>query len=280
MKKRAAIYFITLLFFISFKLFAEPQIKITASQEEYFNQTEESQLTASDNGIYPVRLCITTLSNDKTLYIKVYRAEDYSGPFHLIIDYMQPNEESFNLYDTSPMELGKKYYYIAVCGKKNLEDADNDQKSNITCGWGALTAESFYVFFNTSLSKSYKKMTLMNKAKAISKLGKEESRGDKSGTFTYSAKVKGIGGHAVMTYNNYSDDNIVSFSGEMITDADMFSSGTMDGVMTMSGMYNGKIFFSDIIVKEGKAAAGSYGIEPAGSSRKNISYTWNFKTLD
>ena len=121
-------------------------------------------------------------------------------------------------------------------------------------------------------------MTLMNKPKAISKLGTEETTGDKAGTFLYNAKVKGVGGVATMSYKNYSDDNLVFFTGDMITNADMFSSGKMDGSVSMQGMYNGTIYFSDVIIKEGKASSGTYGIHPKGSVRTNIPYTWNFAT--
>ena len=273
--------FLLLSFFfilISFPLFAKPQIFLTASQEEYFEDAQKKGLVPSKNGIYPVRLTVKVDTNDKTLYVKIYRSENAQGPFKLIIDYMQLNEEYFDLYDNEPAVPGQKYYYIAVLGKQTLADSTADQKSSVACGWGALTHETFYVFFNTTISKSYNKMTLMNKPKAMSKLGTEETTGDKSGTFFYSAKVKGLGGVAVMSYKNYSDDNIVFFNGDMITNADMFSSGIMDGSITMSGMYNGTVYFSNTIIKEGKAAGGTYDIAPKGTLKKSIPYTWNFVT--
>ena len=263
----------------TFALSGAPRIKLWASQGVYFDPEEEAVLTASSKGIFPVQLKVSVESNDKTLYVKVYRSESGSGPFNLIIDSMQPNSEWFYLYDSEPMEVGKKYYYTAVLGKKDLKSASPDDKSDTVTGWGALTHEMFYVYFNTVISKSYSKMTLMNKPKAMSKLGTEETKGDKSGTFYYNAKVKGIGGVATMSYKNYSDDNIVWFTGDMITNADMFSSGTMQGIVTMSGMYNGTVDFSEIIIKEGKAAGGFYIITPKGTTTKKISYTWNYETL-
>ena len=257
-------------------LFAENTIKLKASQELYYTDYEEAVINASDNGIYPVRLTVTVESADRTLYVKVYRATTQAGPFTLIIDSMQPNSEYFDLYDSTPMKPGVKYYYQAVLGKEALQTAAPAQKSNIAIGWGALTHEAFYVFFNTTLKKSYPKMTLMNNPSALKKLGTEETTGDKSGKFLYNAKVKGVGGLATMSYQNYSDDNIVFFTGDMITKADMFSSGTMDGQMQMTGMYNGTIYFDKVIIKESKAHAGTYGVKPQGTQRKEIEYSWNF----
>ena len=119
-------------------------------------------------------------------------------------------------------------------------------------------------------------MTIMNAKSALKKLGKEETTGDKTGKFLYEAKVKGMGGLATMTYQNYSDDNIVFFNGDMITKADMTSSGTMDGQMQMTGMYNGTIYFENVTIKESKANAGTYGVKPQGTQRKEIEYSWNF----
>lgn len=264
---------------VSFPLAAKSQISVKASQEKYFENAEQKGLLPSKNGIYPVQLTVTVDSNDKTLYVKVYRAEKQNGAFKLVIDTMLGNEEYFDLYDSTPMEVGQKYYYVAVLGKSDINNAPAEQKSNIACGWGALTHEIFYVYFNSQMLKSYEKMTLMNKPKAISKIGREETTGNVSGQFLYEAKVKGMGGVATMTYKNYSDDGINYYNGDMITYADMFATGTMDGFITATGMYNGTIYFSDISVKESKVHAGTYGIHPKNSTRKNIPYTWNFEQL-
>ena len=265
------LYFLTIPF-----IFAQNTIKLKASQELYYTEYEEAVIKPSDNGIYPVRLTVTVESADRTLYVKIYRATTANGPYTLILDSMQPNSEYFDLYDSTPMQPGIKYYYKAVLGKDNLQTAAPSLISNVAIGWGALTHEAFYVFFNTTLKKSYPKMTIMNAKSALKKLGKEETTGDKTGKFLYEAKVKGMGGLATMTYQNYSDDNIVFFTGDMITKADMTSSGTMDGQMQMTGMYNGTIYFENVTIKESKANAGTYGVKPQGAPRKEIDYSWNF----
>lgn len=276
MKKFLPLCIFILFFAQTACLFAREKISLKASQELYYSAYEEAVITPSDKGIYPVRLTVTVESNERTLYVKIYRATSASGPFELVIDSMQPNSEFFDLYDATPMQAGIKYYYIAVLGKDKLESAAPSHKSNITTGWGALTHEAFYVFFNKTLKKSYPKMTLMNNPSALKKLGSEETTGDKSGKFLYKAKVQGFGGLATMTYQNYSDDGLVYFTGDMITKADMFSSGQMDGSVRMSGMYNGTIYFDKVIIKESKAHAGTYGVKPDGTQRKEIEYSWNF----
>ena len=129
MKVQKKLLILGLFIFSSLQLFAKPQIRLTASQEQYFEEAEETGLLPSKNGIYPVRLTVTIDSNDRTIYVKVYRSQSQDGPFSLIIDSMQPNEEYFDLYDSEPMEPGIKYYYIAVIGKQDLQTATAEQKS-------------------------------------------------------------------------------------------------------------------------------------------------------
>ncbi len=273
MKKIIALF--SLAFLAANTLFALDTIKLKASQELYYTDYEEAVITPSANGIFPVRLTVTVESSERTLYVKIYRATSASGPFELVIDSMQPNSEYFDLYDSSPMQAGIKYYYTAVLGQTDYKNAAPAQKSNVAIGWGALTHEAFYVFFNTTIKKSYQKMTIMNAKSALKKLGKEETTGNKTGKFSYDAKVKGMGGVATMTYQNYSDDNQVFFTGDMITKADMTSSGTMDGSVRMTGMYNGNIYFENLVIKEALPYAGTYGVKPDGTTRKEVDYSLN-----
>ena len=267
-------------YFLIFSLFAvslnaQGQISLKASTEYYYNDEYELSPAPAENGVYPVKLTVNTKTADKTLYVKIYRSQSRQGPFTLIIDTMQGNEEYFDLYDSEPAEPGIKYYYIAVLGRQTLENSTPQQKSDVCCGWGALTHEALYVYVNKALNKSYDKMTVMNKPSALSKLGTEETKGNKTGTFKYSAKVKGMGGVASMKYTGYSDDDLITMTGEMITKSDMFMNGNMDGTLTVTGMYNATIDFSRVIIKDGLAGGGTYGIIPKGTARKEIPYTWN-----
>ena len=275
MNNKRLIFTGLILFALSAASFAQNKISLKASCEEYFLDEYEPMPKANENGVYPVKLTVTTKTADKTLYIKIYRATSSAGPFTLIIDAMQGNEEYFNLYDNEAAIPGLKYYYKAVLGRYTLENAPQDFKSDVTCGWGALTHEALYVYVNAALNKSYDKMTIMNKPGALSKLGSEEVRGNKTGTFSYEAKVKGMGGIATLTYSAYSDDGQLTIDGFNSTTSDMFLNGNMEGLLTVRGMYNAQIDYSKVLIKKGKAGGGTYGIIPAGAPRKEIEYTWN-----
>ena len=114
MKKCILLYMLIVL--STLPLSAQNSIKLKTSQELYYTEHEEAVIKPSDNGIYPVRLTITVESADRTLYVKIYRATTANGPFTMILDSMQPNSEYFDLYDSTTMQPGIKYYYKAVLG--------------------------------------------------------------------------------------------------------------------------------------------------------------------
>jgi len=126
------ILFLTILFSLSL-LYAQELISLKASCGKYL--TDEMGVKAIPQGIYPIKLTVTTYTSEKTLYVKIYRSEKEAGPYKLIIDTMQPNEEYFYLYDDTNLSAEKKYYYIAVLGKYKLEDAPLEQKSKPCIGW-------------------------------------------------------------------------------------------------------------------------------------------------
>jgi len=43
--------------------------------------------------------------------------------------------------------------------------------------------------------------------------------------------------------------------------------------MEITGMYPGTIFYDKLILKEGAAGGGSYGVKPEGREYKELSYT-------
>ena len=100
MKKFLPLCIFILFFTQTACIFAQEKISLKASQELYYSDYEEAVITPSDKGIYPVRLTVKVESNDKTLYVKIYRATSATGSFELVIDSMQPNSEYFDLYDS------------------------------------------------------------------------------------------------------------------------------------------------------------------------------------
>ena len=47
----------------------------------------------------------------------------------------------------------------------------------------------------------------------------------------------------------------------------------MSGTVTNTGMYPGKVYYESIIIKGGTAGGGTYGVEPQGFARQELSYT-------
>lgn len=64
-----------------------------------------------------------------------------------------------------------------------------------------------------------------------------------------------------------------TLNGNSNTTANMSSNGTMDGTMSCTGMYPGKIYYDRIDIKGGAAGGGTYGVEPDGGGRREIIYT-------
>ena len=84
-----------------------------------------------------------------------------------------------------------------------------------------------------------------------------------------------------MRYENIADfyidgvkENGVYFAltGNSNTSASMDQSGTMDGTITCTGMYPGKVYYDKIQIKGGAAGGGTYGVEPTGFSRVEVPY--------
>jgi hypothetical protein len=47
----------------------------------------------------------------------------------------------------------------------------------------------------------------------------------------------------------------------------------MDGTVTCTGMYPGKIYYDNIVIKGGAAGGGTYGVLPDGFQRVELPYT-------
>lgn len=62
-------------------------------------------------------------------------------------------------------------------------------------------------------------------------------------------------------------------SGESNTSANMSSNGDMDGTVTATGMYPGKVSYDGVQIKGGAAGGGTYGVEPNGFGRVEVPYT-------
>jgi hypothetical protein len=122
----------------------------------------------------------------------------------------------------------------------------------------------------------------MHKPGSTEKLGTETKYGNISGSIYYNAAISGLGARIIIRLTDYADfyienvpENGVYFtlSGESNTTANMSSNGDMDGTVTCTGMYPGKVIYNGIQIKGGAAGGGTYGIEPDGFSRVEVPYT-------
>jgi hypothetical protein len=150
-------------------------------------------------------------------------------------------------------------------------------------GWGALTHEQYMLEYNRTMKSALRKLTLMHRPGNTDKLGSETKQGTISGQIAYNAAISGLGARITISLNNYADFYIENepangvyfvLNGNSNTSANMSSIGTMDGTMTNTGMYPGRVYYDRIEIRGGAAAGGTYGIEPNGFPRVEVDWTW------
>lgn len=269
-------------------------IDVVATEKE--NTTKWGGGTASrTTGVYPVYITWRKPANDNPAGYHVYRSLNPATGYRKITN--APVTETSYLDSDETMKVGKYYYYkvlsLNVLGQgKNYSDYD--------IGYGALTHEQFLKEFNKQIKSSQKKMTYMHKG-GTSALGSETKYGNYSGSLSYRAVLDGLGARITMPYSNYCDaliDNYFMFKGGNLeknepsnyfeapndirgymifngntnTSANMSSNGTMDGIVTVTGMYKGSVKFDNIVVRGGVAGGGHYPVDVDGFGNRNIPY--------
>ena len=149
-------------------------------------------------------------------------------------------------------------------------------------GYGALTHAQYLLEYDKTVKSSHQRLTLMHRPRALSKLGAETQNGAISGSVSYAARIAGLGARVIIRYEHYADFYSAgepalgpcwTISGEMNTSASLNQSGRMDGTIEIGGMYPGKVFYDNILIKDGGSAGGTYGVEPAGFPRAELSWT-------
>jgi hypothetical protein len=249
---------------------------------------------ANANGVYPVKITWKKPAGEDPYFYNVYRSTRLDGGFARINEAplkadgtgnpLYALEESSGLYSfidrNDTAKAGKKYHYRVVSlnqlGEGNLDWAE------VCTGWGALSHTQYMLEYNKTMKAALKKLTYMHKSGSTDKLGTETKNGLLSGTIYYDAAISGLGARIIIKLTNYAEfyidntqENGMYFilNGNSNTSANMSSNGTMDGTMTCTGMYPGKVYYDRIEIKGGAAGGGTYGIEPEGSSRAEVSWT-------
>ena len=230
------------------------------------------------SGVLPVRLRWQRPAGAKEGGFHVYRSTRADLGFERISSAPVEIESGgfFFYIDDNPAAVpGKLYYYrVSLYGSEG-------NFSEIVMGYGALSPESFWLEYSRLAKSSYKKMVLMNKPGALSKLGSEQKQGNISGSLSYQARIAGLGGRVIMRYEQYSDffiDNNISLgpylvlTGNVNTSAAITMNGKMDGTVNVSGMYPGRIYYDKIQIRRGAPRGGTYGVEPEGFPRAELDW--------
>ena len=232
---------------------------------------------ANDNGVYPVKITWSKPSNDTPAGYHVYRSTASDGSYRKITDEPVTATEYIDNNDTA--KAGKRFWY-KVLSVNSL--GQGSHYSEPVQGYGALTHEEYLIEFNKPVVSAQKKLSLMHKPGSTEKLGSETISGNISGTLSYDAQIAGLGARIIMRYTKlaefYIDGDAANgpyfeLSGESNTSANMSSNGDMDGTVTATGMYPGKVSYDGVQIKGGAAGGGTYGVEPNGFGRVEVPYT-------
>jgi len=259
-----------------------------ATQREYFQGA-----SANSSGVYPLKITWKKPENEEPAFYNVQRSTrsgaGYSvinetplaanGPFGDVYSYDSATGVYTYTDKNDTARAGRKFYY-RVISLNELKQGNFPSTEAI--GWGALTHEQYIIEYNKTMGAALKKLTYMNKPGSTEKLGTETKNGAISGTVYYNAAMSGLGARIIIKLDNYADFYIDNepdkgayfiLNGNSNTSASMDSSGTMDGNVTNTGMYPGRIYYDRIQIKGGTAGGGTYGVEPDGTVRREINYT-------
>ncbi|MGL4986894.1 MAG: hypothetical protein ACRC5H_07140 [Treponemataceae bacterium] len=216
---------------------------------------------ANNKGVFPLH--ITWQAVEGAASYDVYRSTSVATGFKKL---NSSSLSATSFVDTSDTMSGI-YYYYKVLSLNSMGAGVFSPASLVQADYGYLTPKALYKEMEKSINSSQKKLKLMWKPASLDKLGSESATGAVSGTLSYNAAVAGLGARIIMAYtnyadyrNNYNNDPILILNGNTNTSANMSSNGTMDGTVTISGMYNGTVSYDKIEIKGGDAGGGYYDV--------------------
>jgi len=267
-----------------------PSAAIIDSASQYAYITNEN---ANSNGVYPVAVTWKKPDDDSAAFYHVQRSTKSGSGFTRINTtplkadgsgsngfYYNPLTGIYTFIDRNESARVARKYYYRVLSLNQLEQGSFPSDEKI--GWGGLTHTQYILEYNKTMTAALKKLTLMYKSAALDKLGKETKYGGISGTIYYDAATQGVGARIIIQLTNYAEFYIenesangvyFTLNGNSNTTANMSSNGDMDGTVTCTGMYPGRIYYDRIQIKGGAAGGGTYGVEPNGYPRAEVPYT-------
>lgn len=240
---------------------------------------------ANANGVHAVKITWEAPDDEGLAGYNIYRSTKADKGFKKINESPVPSSETSYTYLDEQAKAGT-YYYYRVLSLNSLGQGAN--YSNTEYGYGALTTYQYLREYIKTTLNSQKKLTLMHKSGNTAKLGQETAQGAISGSLSYDAHVSGVSGRVIMQYTNYADYYIMNdkslgvyflLNGNTNTSAGMDTNGTMDGTVTVTGMYPGSVVYDGIKIKGGAAGGGTYGVTRSGidSSPVQANWTWGEK---
>ena len=238
---------------------------------------------ANANGVHAIKLTWQAPDGGADGGYNIYRSTKPNSGFKKINE--SPITETSYTYKDEQAKAGN-YYYYRIMSLNSLGQGAN--YSNTDYGYGALTTYQYVREYIKTTLNSQKKLTLMHKSGNTAKLGQETAQGKISGSLSYDAHVSGVSGRVIMKYTNYADFYIMDdkslgvyflLDGNTNTSAGMDTNGTMDGTVTVQGMYPGSVSYDNIKIKGGAAGGGTYGVTRAGidGSAVQADWTWGEK---
>jgi len=251
---------------------------------------------ANSNGVYPVKITWKKPADadENPAFYNIQRSTRSGSGFSKINDVSLAANGPFTSgvysYDSATgiytyidknesAKVARKFYY-RVLSLNQLEQGSFPSDEKI--GWGALTHTQYLLEYNKTMSSALRKLTLMYKGASTDKLGTETKYGSIGGSIYYNAAMQGVGARIIIQLSNYADfyiendpanDVYFTLNGNSNTTANMSSNGSMDGTVTCTGMYPGKVYYDRIEIKGGGAGGGTYGAEPEGFPRAEVPYT-------
>ena len=257
--------------------------KLTVTKNGAIPGYTNSDSNANANGVHAIKLTWEAPTGGADGGYNIYRSTKPASGFKKINE--SPITETSFIYKDEQAKAGN-YYYYRVLSLNSLGQGAN--YSNTDHGYGALTTYQYVREYIKTTLNSQKKLTLMHKSGNTAKLGTESAQGAISGSLSYDAHVDGLSGRVIMHYDNYADFYIMDdkslgvyflLNGNTNTSAGMDTNGTMDGTVTVKGMYPGSVVYDNIKIKGGAAGGGTYGVTRTGidSSAVQADWTWGEK---
>ncbi len=141
-------------------------------------------------------------------------------------------------------------------------------------------ADEYALTFFKKLNDTQTKLTYLNKAGSLEKVGTETVNGNISGTLFYDVKIKGMGAEVTLRYTNYCDETGWIFDGQVITHSNMAQNGDFKGTIKVKGKAPGQVTYDKVVMKKGAPASGNYLVTIEGDSQREVPYTVYLKSKE